>query len=142
MVEQKYRTGRCLCGAVKFKTNDAHISVTACHCSMCKHWSGGPFMAVDCGSQVKFEGQENISIYNSSEWAERGFCSQCGSNLFYRLKGTNQHQIPPGLFDDDDGLVFDLQVFIDQRPEYYKFANETNELTAAEVFAMYAPPPD
>ncbi len=99
-------------------------------------------MAVDCGSQVKFEGQENISIFNSSEWAERGFCSKCGSNLFYRLKGSNQHQIPPGLFDDDDGLVLDLQVFIDQRPEYYEFANETNEMTAAEVYAMYAPSSD
>ena len=99
-------------------------------------------MAVDCGSQVEFEGQENISIYISSEWAERGFCSKCGSNLFYRLKGTNQYQIPPGLFDDDDGLVFDLQVFIDLRPEYYRFANQTSELTAAEVSAMYAPPSD
>lgn len=136
------RTGRCLCGSVTFVAKDADSSVGACHCTMCRHWGGGPFMEVDCGSQVQFEGSEFITVYSSSDWAERGFCRKCGSNLFYRLKHNNQHQIPPGLFDEDSGLVFNHQVFVDERPEYYEFANETSEMTGPEVYAKYAPKQD
>jgi len=82
-----------------------------------------------------------MSVYPSSDWAERGFCNQCGSHLFYRLKENNQHFIPVGLFDDDSQFVFDHQVFIDKKPSYYCFANETSNMTGAEVFAKYAPSP-
>ncbi len=36
-------------------------------------------------------------------------------------------------------MVFDHQVFIDQKPAYYEFANQTKNMTGAELFAMYAP---
>ena len=63
-------------------------------------------IAVDCGTDVTFEGEENISVFESSEWAERGFCKECGSHLFYRLKATHQYIMPAGLFDEDT-FVFD-----------------------------------
>ena len=96
-------------------------------------------MTVDCGTDVLFEGEENISVFDSSEWAERGFCKKCGSHLFYRLKQSKQHIIPVGLFDEQERFVFDHQVFIDKKPSFYAFANETSEMTGAEVFALYAP---
>lgn len=116
-------------------------SVGACHCGMCRKWSGGPLLAIDCGSDVSFDEQDkgNISVYNSSDWAERGFCNQCGSHLYYRLKESNQYMVPAGLFDDDSAFVFDHQVFIDNKPSYYYFANETSEMTGEEAFAKYAP---
>ncbi len=76
-------------------------------------------------------------MFDSSAWAERGFCSQCGSHLFYRLKETGRFMLPAGLLDDEDGLTFDHQVFIDEKPSYYRFANETKDMTGAEIFAMY-----
>jgi hypothetical protein len=109
---------------------------------MCRHWTGGPFLAVDCGTEVKFTGEANITVFSSSDWADRGFCKKCGSNLFYRLKGIEQYQIPPGLFDDDRGLEFNHQVFVDERPDYYEFANKTSDMTGPEVYAKYAPPND
>ena len=96
-------------------------------------------MAVNCGTEVVFEGEENITVYNSSDWAERGFCKKCGSHLFYRLKEINQHQMPVGLFDNQAGFIFDLQVFVDRKPSFYSFANKTNEMTEAEVIEKFAP---
>lgn len=96
-------------------------------------------MAIDCGTNVSLEPESKVSVYDSSEWAERGFCSQCGTHLFYRLKQAQQYMMPAGLFDIDD-LVFEHQVFIDEKPDYYCFANDTKDMTGAEVFAMYAPP--
>jgi len=43
-----------------------------------------------------------------------------------------------GLFDDQGRFIFEEQVFIDEKPSFYCFANETNDMTGAEVFAKYA----
>ena len=139
MSEAASKNGSCLCGAVSFTTSNFSKQVYACHCGMCRKWGGGPFMEVDCGTNISFKGEENITVYNSSDWAERGFCNKCGSHLFYRLEENNQHQVPVGLFDDQELFVFDSQVFIDKKPSFYSFANQTKKMTEAEIFEMYAP---
>ena len=133
------RKGRCLCGAVKFTAKNVNNNVAACHCGMCRRWGGGPLMAVSCGTEVAFEGEENITVYNSSDWAERGFCKKFGSHLFYHLKEINEHQMSAGLFDNQGSFNFDLQVFIDRKPSFYSFANKTNLMTEAEAIEKYAP---
>lgn len=138
-LETAPRRGRCLCGAIKIIAPLASNHVGACHCNMCRRWGGGPGLEIDCGTDVTIEGTENLSLFNSSEWAERGFCAKCGTHLFYRLKENSQYLVPVGLFDDEDGLVFDHQVFIDEKPQYYRFENKTENMTGAEVFAKYGP---
>ncbi|MBT8083893.1 MAG: GFA family protein [Woeseia sp.] len=132
--------GQCLCGSIRIKAESVKNSVGACHCKSCRRWGGGPFMEVDCGQAVTISGEEHLSVFNSSEWAERGFCRQCGAHLFYRIKESGQHMIPVGLFDDGVDLVFESQVFIDEKPSYYHFANETQDLTGAELFAKFGAP--
>lgn len=94
-------------------------------------------MEIDCGTDVSFEGENQITVYKSSSWAERGFCNKCGSHLFYRLKESRQHMVPVGLFDDQEHLVFESQVFIDTKPSFYSFLNKTKDMTEAEIFEMY-----
>ncbi len=132
------RHGHCLCGAVRITAKQAASHVGACHCRMCRRWGGGPFLEIDCGTDVRIEGADNVTVYPSSEWAERAFCETCGSNLFYRLKDTGQHMVCAGIFDDagNDSLTFKTQVFIDEKPDYYSFAEDTENLTGAELFAM------
>ncbi len=132
--------GSCLCGEIRFTVKHMSQNVGACHCSMCRKWGGGPFMEVNCGSDVLFEGEEHISVFDSSAWAERGFCSKCGSHLFYRLKKSKTHMMPVGLFEDGKNLVFDHQVFIDEKPSFYSFANETSDMTGPEIFKKFASP--
>ena len=129
--------GHCLCGRVKVTASPAGNNVGACHCKMCRRWAGGPFMEIDCGTAIEFDGGDNIAVFGSSEWAERGFCRTCGTHLFYRLRQSGQHLVPVGLFEDDDELVFDTQVFIDERPAFYEFANKTKNLTGEEIFKMF-----
>lgn len=131
--------GRCLCGEIRITAKRLGTNVGACHCGMCRRWGGGPLMAVDCGAEVSFEGEDNVSVFDSSPWAQRGFCKTCGSHLFYRLKESGQYSVPAGLFDEDADFVLDHQVFIDEKPAFYAFANQTNDMTGAEVFAKYAP---
>lgn len=131
------RQGQCLCGAITITANPANNHVGACHCSMCRRWGGGPFMEIDCGTNVTFEGEDNIAVFKSSDWAERGFCSKCGTHLFYRIQQTGQHIVPIGLFETTPDLTFKTQVFIDEKPDFYSFANETEDMTGAEIFAKF-----
>lgn|SRR5690554_4181199 len=130
--------GRCLCGAVQITAKTKNNNMGVCHCTMCRKWGSGPLFAVECGSDVAFEGKDKISTYNSSEWAERGFCQQCGTHLFYRLKETGQYAIPIGLFEDGEQWNLTEQIFIDQKPSFYSLTQKTKELTGKEVFAQYA----
>ena len=69
---------QCLCGAVHVTaptTTDVHV----CHCSMCRRWSEGPAFTVHGGTEVEVSGP--VTRYASSDWAERAFCSRCGTHF-------------------------------------------------------------
>ncbi len=139
MSDLQQGNAKCLCGAVKIKALSVNPKITACHCGMCRKWSGGPALALQCGTNVEIEGIKNVKVFDSSEWAERGFCGNCGTHLFYRIKGTGEYSIPAGFFPELKDLEIEVQYFIDKKPSYYCFANKTKELTEKEVFALYAP---
>lgn len=130
--------GQCLCGAVEIDARGLQTKVGACHCGMCRNWGGGPFLSIQCEGEIFINNNSKVSVFNSSEWAERGFCSHCGTHLFYKLKQNQQYFLPAGLFNLDEELDFDHQVFIDKKPLFYHFENATKNLTEAEVFALYS----
>ena len=138
MKESIKAKGNCLCGAVGIEAGSMSTHVDACHCGMCRKWTGGPLMAVDCKSDVKISGSEYVSTFDSSEWAQRGFCSRCGSHLFYLLKQNNQYIIPAGLFETHTEFIFDHEVFIEEKPAWYSFSNQTKYMTGEELFALFS----
>ena len=82
------------------------------------------------------KGEEHISTYASSDWAERAFCQSCGSGLWYRFKPTGSRTFLTGLFADlPKGLPIKQQIFIDQNPHWYDIAQDSPTKTGAEVIA-------
>jgi len=136
MAEEK--TGQCLCGAVKFKATPKNTDVGVCHCAMCRRGTAGPYFAVDCGDTLQIEDEKNLTVYNSSEWAERAFCNKCGSPLVWRTKDRKTNIVSINAFDDIGELRLDHEVFIDEKPGYYAFSEKTQQLTGAQVFEMFA----
>ena len=78
--------GQCLCGDVEIDARGLQTRVGVCHCGMCRNWGGGPFFSIQCEGEISINNKNKVSIFNSSEWAERGFCNHCGTHLFYKLK--------------------------------------------------------
>lgn len=127
--------GHCLCGAVEFSCPDSR-DVGVCHCGFCRRWSGGPMLAVHCGRSVEFRGADHIAVFASSDWAERAFCRTCGTHLYYKLLATGEYFMPAGAFESND---FELksQIYIDRKPDYYAFANQTPVLTEQQVVERF-----
>lgn len=130
------REGGCLCGAVRFRATLQQHDFNACSCDTCRRWGTGPFMAVNC-ADVAFEGEP--SRFRSSDWAERGFCAACGTNLFYRVLSSPEtsFEISVGALDDQSGLRVTGEIFCDNNPGVYAFAGLQSRLTEAESLARF-----
>ncbi len=129
--------GKCLCGKVELIAVLKNNYFDVCHCKMCQSWGGGPAVAVEITFDSKWVGEEHIKRYDSSDWAQRGFCSHCGSHLFYQLKDKSYQNIPMGLLQNPPNLKFKSQIFIDKKPDCYFFGNQTENLTEEDFYKKY-----
>lgn len=116
--------GSCLCGAVKYQVHDDLRSVVGCHCSQCRKTSGHYVAATQALTEdLRIDGASNISWYQSSASAKRGFCKTCGSQLFWTELSSAFTSIMAGTIDGDTGLVMDRQLFPDLKGDYYSLPN-------------------
>lgn len=137
MAEQKHISGQCLCGAVKVTATVTNPIVRACHCDMCRRHTSSAFMslATDPGSET-IEGP--AKSFQSSDWAERGFCEVCGSTLWYGTLHDGAKHLAAGLFDNAAGAPLKLEFFADQCPSGYAFAGDHKRLTAQDTIALFS----
>lgn len=133
--------GSCLCGAIEV-TADDKSDIDVCHCTTCRRWGGGPLFAVHCGPEVIFGGSQKPAVYRSSDWAERGFCASCGTHLFYHLLPTNEYMMSAGIFGDEVDFNLSSQVFFDEKPDFYQFANKTPTMSGDELIAQFSGEPE
>ena len=132
--------GGCLCKAVTFEAEGVAPQFSACHCGMCRRWNGGaPYFAVPV-EVIAFAGDAQITRYESSPWAERGFCARCGTHLFYFLRPVQRYMMALGCFDDASQLTLSREIFIDRKPDSYALAGEHERWTEAETVRRFAPP--
>lgn len=141
MRSSNQKHGHCLCGKVTISISPEKAIFDACHCGMCRRWGGGPALTVEGGKSFEIKGQDFVSVYDSSEWAQRGFCKACGTHLFYRLKNSSFCNFSLGLFEDVEDFKFQVQIYVDAKPSYYEFANKTEMMTEAEVLAKFGVTP-
>ena len=78
--------GQCLCGEIRFSWEPPSGGSSHCHCSQCQYSHGAAvvsWVSVPT-SDLTLEGREFLKWYASSESAQRGFCTNCGSSLFFK----------------------------------------------------------
>ncbi|MGR3321163.1 MAG: GFA family protein [Pseudooceanicola sp.] len=104
--------GRCLCGSVTIRVGDHRPGIGACHCGMCRRWTGSVYMMFTApADQVAVEGE--VRRYRSSGFAERAFCPTCGSNLWLRDDDAD-YEFMPGLFEAAREYPLISEVYADQ----------------------------
>jgi len=116
------KTGSCECGAVTYETRGELRPIVACHCTQCRKLTGH-HMAATASLEKDLtitKGDNDLTWYQSSDFAKRGFCSKCGSQLFWQQKGSPQVSITAGSFDDDSGIGFWGHIFTSDKGSYYE----------------------
>ena len=114
--------GRCLCGEVKFELEPPFREVVVCHCTQCAQWTGHQVAAtaVSPDRWNVIDGEDRLQWYRSSDYALRGFCKTCGSNLFWRRTDKNHISIMAGAIDDPSGLEIGAHIFTKDQRDYVK----------------------
>lgn len=137
------RTGGCLCGAVRFTARLEGTKFGACHCEMCRRWTGSALLGISVPEvNVDWQGAEHIAKRKTSAWAERAWCRNCGSGLYFQVTIDGPYagilELPIGLFDDANGLTMTNEIYIDHKPDSYAFAGSDRQvLTRAQCVEKF-----
>ena len=116
------RGGSCLCGAVRYTVSGPLRPVIACHCTQCRKTSGH-YVAATSASREDVEINGEVTWFASSGTARRGFCSTCGSNLFWDGSGVNL-SIHAGTLDGPSGVQLAGHIFCDAKGDYYEIEGD------------------
>ena len=75
-------SGRCACGALRYRVSEAPLLVEYCHCETCRRAVGAPLMAWAAFRRSAFEwlGGE-ATPFKSSSSVTRTFCGCCGTSM-------------------------------------------------------------
>lgn len=116
--------GSCLCGAVTFEVAGELPGPDACHCRVCRKHSGHFFVSTDVPKpSVTITGEENVKWFQSSENVRRGFCSTCGSSLFWNPVNGSKIGIAMGAFDNPTQTRLHVHIFVADKGDYYDIAD-------------------
>lgn len=130
------RNGQCLCGAVGITVTDPAHDLGACHCRMCRRWTGSAFVTLRVPvPALQIRGADQVRAYRSSSWATRSFCGTCGATLWYRADAGGDYYIAAGLLDDLSGMRLEREIYIDCKPDAFGFAGPTQQMTEAAFLA-------
>lgn len=93
-------SGGCQCGAVRYRYTEKPTSAHVCHCRMCQKAFGAFYAPLVGGPKSAFEvTRGEISIFNSSDLARRGFCNQCGTPLSFDFSDSEWISVSIGSLD-------------------------------------------
>jgi len=113
--------GSCLCSKVKYQIKGTARNIINCFCEQCRRTSGH-YVAATRVSKADFEliGQSSLSWFESSPDVFRGFCNQCGGNLFWNEVESNEISIMAGTLDHPTGLKTIDNILVDNASDYFE----------------------
>ena len=117
-------SGRCLCGAIEFEVADPNPMVM-CHCKQCRQWAGHAWTSITVNVETLnvLKGEDKLKWYISSDVARRGFCSCCGSSLFWHAdrhpEWKGEIAVSAGCINDFKGRKLVKHIFTASKGDYY-----------------------
>ncbi|NIY85219.1 GFA family protein [Vibrio hepatarius] len=106
--------GACLCGGVRFSVNGFSERAANCYCSMCRKFHGAAFGTLVGVQGLRwYSGEQLLKEFVAPNGTIRTFCSNCGSSLAFRVKGSTDDNIELAIatFDEDIPVKIDAQIY-------------------------------
>ncbi len=135
--QERVTTGGCLCGAVRYAVTGPLRDVVNCHCSYCQKFYG-PYGAHTKARKVNITitQDDGLAWYKTSHVARRGFCSKCGSGLFWEPFEFDATGIAAGSLDAPTGLKTMGHIFVGEKSDYYEINDALPKFDASSNGAL------
>ncbi len=126
MTEVRSVTGSCLCSGVRYRLTGELRDVVNCFCQQCQKTSGHHVAATRVpNTGFELLADDTLSWYRSSDFAERGFCTNCGGNLFWRQVEGERISVMAGTIDHPTGLQTRENIFTEDKSDYHALPEVT-----------------
>ncbi len=128
-MSQPKHTGGCLCGAVRYEILSDLGGIGCCHCSKCRRFHGHfPAYAIMPVDDLKFVEERGLkwfrSVTDETPNVYRGFCSECGSSLFWDPRGEGRIAVAAGSIDEPTNLKILGHSWVSQKGDYYEINDD------------------
>lgn len=110
--------GSCLCGANSFALPGPMGEVWACHCTQCRKTSGHHSASFDADEAAVSWQSRHLTEHVSPGGGVRGFCSTCGSGLYFRA-ADGAFSIEAAAIDNPTGGQLVRHIFVVDKGDYY-----------------------
>jgi hypothetical protein len=117
--------GGCLCEKIRYKIAGPLRPVVACHCRQCQKSSGFHVAATNAEQKnLIMLKDDTIKWFVSSDIAKRAFCSECGSNLFWKQNGSDTISIFAGTLDQPTNLTMVEHIYVADKGDFYQLNDD------------------
>lgn len=136
--------GRCLCGAVRFTATLPSKWVAHCHCTLCQRAHGAAFVTwvgLESAAVALAAAEGSLAWFRSPAGGERGFCTACGSSMFFRAdRWPGELHVARALFVDPVDREPQAHVYYDTHVPWASIVDELPRKPDPRATAMPVTP--
>jgi catechol 2,3-dioxygenase-like lactoylglutathione lyase family enzyme len=118
--------GRCYCGSVSFRVEDAFAYASNCHCSNCRRTTGSafkPFAGIEREKLAVAEGRDSLLIVGDDDLNDT-HCAACGSLLFSVVREGEYVHVALGSLVDAPRIRPTKHIFVGSKAPWFEIADD------------------
>ena len=119
-------TGKCECGAVRFRVEDAFLYAMNCHCSRCRAATGSAFKAFAGIEREKLEltaGEDALLVHGEVALNDTR-CAACGSLLYSVVRDGAYVHVALGSLVDDPSIRPNKHIFVGSKAPWFEITDD------------------
>ena len=119
-------TGKCECGAVRYRVEDAFRYAMNCHCSRCRAATGSAFKAFAGIERDKLEltdASENLLVVGDDDLNDTR-CGACGSLLFSVVRDGAYMHVALGSLVDAPSIRPAKHIFVGSKAPWFEITDD------------------
>jgi hypothetical protein len=128
-------SGKCECGAVRYRVPDEFLYASNCHCSRCRAATGAafkPFAGIERDKLEVADGRDGLLVVGE-EGLNDTRCAACGSLLFSVVAEGDYVHVALGSLVDAPSLRPTKHIFVGSKAPWFEI---TDDLPQFDEHAM------
>jgi catechol 2,3-dioxygenase-like lactoylglutathione lyase family enzyme len=118
--------GKCYCGAVRYRVEDAFVYASNCHCSNCRATTGSafkPFAGIEREKLEITDGRDSLLIVGDNSLNDT-HCAACGSLLFSVVRDGAYVHVALGSLVDTPTMRPTKHIFVGSKAPWFEITDD------------------
>jgi hypothetical protein len=124
--ETKTLSGKCECGAVRYRVADAFRYAGNCHCSNCRASTGSafkPFAGIERDLLEVTQGADTLLVWGDDD-ANHTRCGVCGSLLYSVVRDGAYVHVAMGSLVDEPSIRPTEHIFVGSKAPWFEITDD------------------